>query len=132
MTLKNEKTQVTQFTAHKMSGVTATHTEVVRPITDTTPPDYQAQALSFATASINNLKDGETVSIVFESLNKSNRIDLCKGVTKIQTATEYFSLRSWKGLALSLLIAVPWVFGITRLSSMVFTQDSTSFFNNKS
>ena len=130
-----KKTQVTQFTAHKMNGVTgvtATHTEVIRPITDTTPPDYQAQALSFATASINNLKDGETVSIVFESSNKSNRIDLCKGVTKIQTATEYFSLRSWKGLALSLLIAVPWVFGITRLSSMVFTQDSTSFFNNKS
>ena len=99
----------------------ATRTETLANTTVPTP-DYPQEVLQFTTNAIQNLKEGDRITIEYTPVgNKSNRIDLFKGVTKVETekteVTAVSLLTSWSGLAAVFLIGVPWIIGSSMIGS---------------
>ena len=83
--------------------------------------DYQEQAIKFATDSIQGLQDGDQITIEYSQNNSkiTDRIDLHKGITKVVTSkkstSSISSLIGWKGIALGLLISIPWFIGVHKM-----------------
>jgi hypothetical protein len=83
--------------------------------------------IAYTTEVLTNLKDGDTVTFVYHqgSQNKTNRIDLTKGLTISEESTEksstLFTLNGWgwKGWGLLMLFAIPWGIGMNKISYYV-------------
>jgi hypothetical protein len=75
------------------------------------------ETLQFVQNAIDNLKDGERITIEYSQENgkKNNRVDLYKGISKIETTkesktnTSSITLSGWKAAAVTLIVAIPWV-----------------------
>lgn len=93
-------------------------------------PNYQEETKQFAMQSIDELSDGDRVTIEVKKGNKSKKIDLYKGTTQVTTeketitTTTYSYLSGWKGFFLLGLFTVPWMVGVDRL-----TRQGWSFLN---
>jgi hypothetical protein len=80
-------------------------------------PNHQENLLTYATEVLGNMKDGDSVTFSYHqgSVNKTNRIDLTKGITQISSEkvkTQFSFSESWATWGLVLLIAIPWGFGV--------------------
>jgi hypothetical protein len=101
------------------SSVTSTKTETIGdpPLPPVTTS--QNEMIDYTTNVLNTLKDGDQVTFVYHqgSLNKTNRIDLAKGITKSTTETENTTTTTlysvgWKSWTILSLIVIPWSIGM--------------------
>lgn len=81
--------------------------------------DYAQETLNFAQESISQMKDGDRLSVEYHEGNKTSRIDLYKGFTRVETETNtsstVFSFSGWKLGLVALVIAVPWGMGVEKI-----------------
>lgn len=91
--------------------------------TDTSPQaDYANETLKFAEESLSQMKDGDRLTVEYKTGNRTSRIDLHKGVTRVHTVEEtessVVSFSGWKIGLVTMMMLIPWGFGMERLSSM--------------
>jgi hypothetical protein len=82
---------------------------------------------SFASEAIDNLEDGNKVTIIVSKNNTTKRIDLIKGITKVETETTKSSTNifGWKGIVFLAFGVIPWVIGVDKIAN-----HSYSYFKN--